>query len=109
VGYWEHGNLECDRVTMIKADIIRHIYENHGFYSEWDIHELVDTVFDIVIDSIVHRESVGILKFGKFKILHKGERPGRNPRTGEEFPVKARDSVTFKASRHLIAKINTVS
>ena len=91
---------------MIKADIIRYVYDNHGFYSERDIHKLVDVVFDIIISALEHGETV---RFGKFRILHKGERPGRNPRTGEEIPVKARDSVTFKASKHLIAKINGIS
>jgi len=93
---------------VIKSDIIKYVYSQHGYYTLQDIHEIVDAVFDVITEALEREEDVKILRFGKFKVSYKKERPGRNPRTGEPATVKARSVVTFKASKHLIKQINEV-
>lgn len=67
--------------------------------------DMVDAFFDLVSDSLVEGNDVKISSFGNFQIRTKAQRPGRNPRTGEEVPIKARRVVTFHASLKLKEQI----
>ncbi len=64
---------------------------------------MVDAFFDIIPASLVEGQDVKISGFGNFQIRRKAPRPGRNPRTGEAIPIKARRVVTFHASHKLKA------
>lgn len=61
----------------------------------------VDLFFDEIVDSLERGEDVKFINFGRFTLMEKRERPGRNPRTGEYVPIKARRVVTFHPSRRL--------
>jgi integration host factor subunit alpha len=50
-------------------------------------------------------ESVKLSGFGNFQLRDKPQRPGRNPKTGEEIPITARRVVTFHASQKLKASV----
>ena len=59
-----------------------------------------------VSDTLVRGETVKISSFGSFSVRHKGERKGRNPKTGEEVPIKPRRVLVFRASNVLKSRIN---
>jgi integration host factor subunit alpha len=64
---------------------------------------MVEAFFDIIHDTLVNGGDVKLSGFGNFNIRRKAPRPGRNPRTGESIPIKARNVVTFHASHKLKA------
>jgi integration host factor subunit alpha len=63
--------------------------------------DMVDGFFDIIHATLVQGRDVKLSGFGNFNIRRKAPRPGRNPRTGEAIPIKARNVVTFHASQKL--------
>ena len=60
--------------------------------------EYVDTVFDVIADSVAAGENVSIAGFGKFEVTERSAREGRNPATGEAIHIEASKSPRFKAS-----------
>ena len=82
---------------MTKADIVECIYERVGF-SKKESADLVETVFDIIKDTLADGEKVKISGFGNFVVREKNARKGRNPQTGEEIRLAARRVLTFKPS-----------
>jgi len=63
--------------------------------------DMVEAFFDIVHAALVSGDDIKLSGFGNFNIRRKAPRPGRNPRTGEAIPIKARNVVTFHASHKL--------
>jgi integration host factor subunit alpha len=62
---------------------------------------MVEAFFDIMQTALISGRDVKMSGFGNFNIRRKAPRPGRNPRTGEAIPIKARNVVTFHASHKL--------
>ena len=62
---------------------------------------MVEAFFEIIHTTLVDGSDVKMSGFGNFNIRRKAPRPGRNPRTGEAIPIKARNVVTFHASHKL--------
>ena len=92
--------------TIIKADIIEHLHNELGLNkSECKI--LIEDFFDEIKESLKNGEEVKLSGFGNFELLNKKERPGRNPKTGEEVTISARRVVTFRAGNKLRKKIAT--
>lgn len=60
--------------------------------------EYVDTVFDVVADTVAAGDTVSIAGFGKFEVKERDARMGRNPQTGESIQISASKSPRFKAS-----------
>jgi integration host factor subunit alpha len=90
---------------MTKADIVERIYEKVGF-SKKESAELVETVFDLIKDTLEQGDKIKIAGFGNFVVKEKSDRRGRNPQTGEEITISARKILTFKPSQVLKAAIN---
>jgi len=67
--------------------------------------DMIEAFFDLMEESLVEGNDVKISGFGNYQIRTKAQRPGRNPRTGEAIPIKARRVVTFHASHKLKAQI----
>ena len=67
--------------------------------------DMVETFFEEIRDALERGESVKLSGFGNFQLRDKPQRPGRNPKTGEEIPISARRVVTFHASQKLKALI----
>ena len=65
--------------------------------------DMVEAFFEIIHATLVQGNDVKLSGFGNFNIRRKAPRPGRNPRTGESIPIKARNVVTFHASHKLKA------
>jgi len=66
---------------------------------------MVDATFIEISDALAKGESVKLAGFGNFQLRDKPQRPGRNPKTGEEIPITARRVVTFHASQKLKAMV----
>ena len=92
--------------TITKLDLVNHLHENLGL-NKVESKELVEAFFEEIKKSLIDNEEVKISGFGNFNILHKKERPGRNPRTGRPATISARKVVTFRASQKLRKKIAT--
>ncbi|MBW2543878.1 MAG: integration host factor subunit alpha [Deltaproteobacteria bacterium] len=90
---------------MTKADIIRNVHERMGI-SKSDSARFVESVFDIIKETLAGGEDVKISGFGKLNIREKTARRGRNPQTGEEIKISARRVLTFKSSQVLKKALN---
>jgi integration host factor subunit alpha len=70
---------------------------------------LVDSVFNEISKSLIDGHDVKISSFGTFIVRNKKERIGRNPKTGEEVPITARQVVTFRSSNVLKSEVSDLS
>lgn len=87
-----------------KAEISEHLFEKLGF-SKRDAKELVELFFEEIRRTLENGESVKLSGFGNFDLRDKNQRPGRNPKTGEEIPISARRVVTFRPGQKLKNRI----
>ncbi len=95
-------SLETPALT--KAQLADLLFEQIGL-NKRESKDMIDAFFDLVTTSLVNGTDVKISSFGNFQIRTKAPRPGRNPRTGEPIPIKARRVVTFHASHKLKEQI----
>ena len=91
-------SLETPALT--KAHLAELLFEQIGL-NKRESKDMIDAFFDLVSDSLVEGKDVKVSGFGNFQIRTKAPRPGRNPRTGEPIPIKARRVVTFHSSHKL--------
>lgn len=90
--------------TLTKAELAELLFERLGL-NKRESKDMVEAFFDIINDALVAGDDVKLSGFGNFAIRRKAPRPGRNPRTGESIPIKARNVVTFHASHKLKAVV----
>ena len=86
--------------TLTKAELAELLFERLGL-NKRESKDMVEAFFDIIHATLVSGQDVKMSGFGNFNIRRKAPRPGRNPRTGEAIPIKARNVVTFHASHKL--------
>jgi len=91
--------------TITRAHLGEAVYQEVGL-SRNESADLLETVLDLMTDSLVNSETVKISSFGSFSIRQKGQRIGRNPKTGEEVPILPRKVLVFRPSQVLKSKIN---
>jgi integration host factor subunit alpha len=91
--------------TITRADLSEAVYQEVGL-SRNESASLVETVLDEISTVLAQGESVKISSFGSFSVRQKGERVGRNPKTGEEVPILPRRVLVFRASHVLRDLIN---
>lgn len=91
--------------TITRADLCEAVYQKVGL-SRTESADLVEMVLSEISDCLVEGESVKLSSFGTFLVRSKGERIGRNPKTGEEVPISPRRVMVFKPSNVLKQKIN---
>lgn len=91
--------------TITRADLAEAVYEEVGL-SRNESAELVESVLDEVSEALIAGENVKISSFGSFSIREKGERMGRNPKTGVEVPISPRKVLVFRASHVLKDRVN---
>ena len=91
--------------TVTRADLCEAVYQAVGL-SRTESADLVELVRDEISERIVAGESVKLSSFGSFIVRKKGERVGRNPKTGEEVPISPRRVMVFKPSNVLKQRIN---
>lgn len=92
-------------MTLTKAQIIESIQNQIGFPKN-KTSEIIETLLEIIKDTLASGEDVLISRFGKFCVREKRERKGRNPATGDVMMLRSRKVVTFKCSGKLRDKIN---
>lgn len=90
--------------ALTKADLVKHLFSVVGL-NQREAKDLVEEFFEEIRASLESGWQVKLSGFGNFSLRDKKERPGRNPKTGEEIPVSARRVVTFKASQKLKALV----
>jgi integration host factor subunit alpha len=90
---------------MTKIDIIENIYEKVGF-SKKEVSKIVESVFDIIKETLEHEDKIKISGFGNFVIRKKRARRGRNPQTGGDIEISPRRILTFKPSQVMKAGLN---
>jgi len=90
--------------SLTKADLAERLYEELGF-NKREAKELVELFFSEIRDSLEDNEPVKLSGFGNFELREKKERPGRNPKTGEEIPITARRVVTFRPGQKLKSRV----
>ena len=86
--------------TLTKAELAELLFERLGL-NKRESKDMVEAFFDLIHATLVTGDDVKMSGFGNFNIRRKAPRPGRNPRTGEAIPIKARNVVTFHASHKL--------
>ena len=91
--------------TVTRAQLSEAVYQEVGL-SRNESADLVESVLREVGDALSRGESVKISSFGSFFVRQKGERIGRNPKTGEEVPIRPRRVLVFRASNLLKSHIN---
>ena len=90
--------------TLTKADMVEHLFEELGL-NKREAKDLVEMFFEEVRDALETGKNVKLSGFGNFMLRDKSQRPGRNPKTGEEIPVTARRVVTFRPGQKLKQRV----
>lgn len=91
--------------TLTRADLAEAVFQKVGLPRN-ESAELVEMVLKELISALERGESVKLSSFGSFGIRQKGERIGRNPKTGEEVPITPRRVLVFRASNIMKERIN---
>ena len=91
--------------TVTRADLSEAVYQEVGL-SRNESADLVESVLSEIADTLTRGETVKISSFGSFSVRQKGQRIGRNPKTGEEVPILPRKVLVFRASNVLKSMIN---
>ena len=87
-------------MTLTKADLSEILFNKVGL-NKSEAKDMVEAFFEEIKVSLENGDSVKFSGFGNFDLRTKSERPGRNPKTGKEIPIKARRVVTFHSSQKL--------
>ncbi len=86
--------------ALTKAELAEHLYEEMGL-NKREAKEIVEQFFEEIRVSLEDNQPVKLSGFGNFELRNKSQRPGRNPKTGEEIPIEARRVVTFRPGQKL--------
>ena len=97
-----------EKNATTRSTLSEAVYRNVGL-SRNESATLVDSVFTEISKSLISGQDVKISSFGTFIVRNKKERVGRNPKTGEEVPITARQVVTFRASNVLKSEVSDLS
>ena len=91
-------------MAITKLELADQLHKKMGLPKK-DCLDFVNSFFDEIKNSLANGEEVKLSGFGNFSLLKKKARPGRNPKTGKEYLVSARTSISFKPGRKLRDKI----
>jgi integration host factor subunit alpha len=90
--------------ALTKAQMADRLFDELGL-NKREAKEIVEMFFDEIRHSLEQNRQVKLSGFGNFELRRKGQRPGRNPKTGEEIPISARCVVTFRPGQKLKARV----
>ncbi|MFN7174380.1 MAG: integration host factor subunit alpha [Thermaurantiacus tibetensis] len=94
-----------DTRTLTRADLAERLHHEIGL-SRAESAELVEQVLDCITEALLRGENVKLSSFGSFLLRQKGQRVGRNPKTGVVVPIAPRLTLSFRASQILRERIN---
>lgn len=92
-------------VTLTKANIVDVVYDRTQVTKK-EASEYVNELFELMKEALEDGEEIKVSGFGKFEVRRKGERVGRNPRTGDEIVIPERKVLRFKVSQVLKDELN---
>ena len=90
--------------ALTKADLAERLHEELGL-NKREVKDIVELFFDEIRVALESGNQVKISGFGNFDLRDKSQRPGRNPKTGEEIPISARRVVTFRPGQKLKLRV----
>jgi len=107
--FWNKNSAQSsdnkgEYMTLTKADLADLLFEKVGL-NKREAKDMVESFFEEVRIALESGDGVKLSGFGNFQLRDKPQRPGRNPKTGEEIPITARRVVTFHASQKLKAMV----
>lgn len=91
-------------MALTKAEMAERLFEELGL-NKREAKDVVEMFFEEVRAALEGGQAVKLSGFGNFSLRDKNERPGRNPKTGEEIPITARRVVTFRPGQKLKARV----
>ena len=91
-------------MVLTKVDMAESLFKELGL-NKREAHDLIDLFFQEMKASLAVGEQVKLSGFGNFDLRDKSERPGRNPKTGEDVLISARRVVTFSAGQKLRGRL----
>lgn len=91
-------------MALTKAEMAEWLFQELGL-NKREAKEFVDAFFESIRSALEKGEQVKLSGFGNFDLRDKNERPGRNPKTGEEIPISARRVVTFRPGQKLKSRV----
>ena len=91
-------------MALTKAHLAEHLFEQVGL-NKREAKEFVEAFFEQIRRALESGQQVKLSGFGNFDLRDKNERPGRNPKTGEEIPISARRVVTFRPGQKLKSRV----
>jgi integration host factor subunit alpha len=92
-------------MALTKADMAERLFEDLGI-NKREAKDLVEIFFEEIRGALEQGQQVKLSGFGNFDLRDKNQRPGRNPKTGEEIPITARRVVTFRPGQKLKARVD---
>ncbi|MGH8506707.1 MAG: integration host factor subunit alpha [Stenotrophobium sp.] len=92
--------------SLTKAELAEALFEELGL-NKREAKEFVDLFFEKIREQLEAGEEVKLSGFGNFELRSKNQRPGRNPKTGEEIPILARRVVTFRPGQKLRLRVES--
>lgn len=90
--------------TLTKADISERLFDELGL-NKREAKDIVELFFEKIRVALEEGQQVKLSGFGNFDLRDKKQRPGRNPKTGEEIPISARRVVTFRPGQKLKSRV----
>ena len=91
-------------MALTKVDMAERLFDDLGL-NKREAKEMVEMFFDVIPTALENGQQVKLSGFGNFDLREKSQRPGRNPKTGEEIPISARRVVTFRPGQKLKARV----
>jgi integration host factor subunit alpha len=91
-------------MALTKADMAERLFEEVGLNTR-EAKDVVDCLFEEIRHALEEGKPVKLSGFGNFDLRDKNQRPGRNPKTGEEIPISARRVVTFRPGQKLKSRV----
>ena len=93
------------RINLTKKNIVNALYMQIG-YSKKVSENLVEDIFELILDNLIRHNKVKIAKFGTFILRKKSKRIGRNPKTKENKIISERKVILFRPSKELKKSVN---
>ncbi len=92
--------------TLTRQDLLHAVYVAGPGLSRVEAKQIVETALEEICSALERGETVKLRAFGTFQVRSKRPRIGRNPKTGDEYPITARQVLTFKPSPRLVCAVN---
>ena len=94
--------------TLTRAKMVEIVHQQGLGYTKKELQNIVNSMFDIIAESVINGETVKLSGFGNFSMVDKTARVGRNPQTDEALIISRRRVITFKPSNMLRNAVSSI-